>query len=129
MNTRLLTILALASSIPAIGSTDMMSDLVAHRHSGYAFDMHRRISSDHMAMIMKAGQMAPSSYNDQPWFFIVGDRSKNPEVYDKIMSALDDFKDYINQPVKDKSKYSESALLENNETRSIKKQHLDYLLM
>lgn len=92
MNNKLFFSLALlASSLYAKVVPDAMQMLVAQRHSGYQFDSSRSVSKGALEMIMKAGQMAPSSYNDQPWMFLVCDRATNPESYEKVMSALVEF--------------------------------------
>lgn len=90
--TLLITILALT---PACLSTkqpnDAFADLIAKRHSGYAYDPLRTVTKEQLNMLVKAAQSAPSSYNDQPWVFIVCDRTTNPQSYKKVFDALVEF--------------------------------------
>ena len=46
-------------------------DLVKNRRSIRAFDSGREIPRDIMEYILKAGQVAPSANNQQPWEFLV----------------------------------------------------------
>lgn len=63
-------------------------ELLERRTSGYAYDASRSVSQEQIARLMRAAQLTPSSYNDQPWFFIIGDRATNPEAYAKIFNSL-----------------------------------------
>jgi nitroreductase len=44
------------------------------------------VSADDLRTIFEAARWAPSSYNEQPWRFLVGHR--NSETYNKILDAL-----------------------------------------
>lgn len=46
----------------------------------------RDVSAADLRTIFEAGRWAPSSYNEQPWRFFVGQR--NSETYNKILDAL-----------------------------------------
>ncbi len=72
----------------ATASTDLVADLLQKRHSGYEYDSARSVTSDQIQAIIRAGQLAPSSYNDQPWCFIVCDRTTNPAAYNKALATL-----------------------------------------
>lgn len=92
MNTKLfLSVVLLVSTLKGQTMQDAMQTVMNNRHSGYQFDATKSVSKESLEMIMQAGRMAPSSYNDQPWFFIVCDRATNPEAYDKVMSSLVEF--------------------------------------
>jgi nitroreductase len=67
------------------------TQLLHKRYSGYKFDPTRPLSHDQLKEIVEAGQLAPSSYNQQPWVFIVCDRTTNPEAYNKALSCLVEF--------------------------------------
>jgi nitroreductase len=71
--------------------TDPLSKILAERHSGRSFDASRLVTQDQLKHIVKAGQLAPSSYNDQPWHFIICDRATNPDAYNKALSTLIEF--------------------------------------
>jgi len=66
-------------------------DILQKRKSGYAYDGTRSVSQGHLQSLMRAAQLTPSSYNDQPWYFIIGDRTTNPEGYNKIFGTLVEF--------------------------------------
>ena len=72
-------------------ATDPIADILQKRHSGYSYDSTRPVTSDQIQAIIKAGQLAPSSYNDQPWYFIICDRTTNPEAYAKVFNTLVEF--------------------------------------
>lgn len=70
---------------------ESVAQVLARRKSGYAFDSNKMVSHDQLEKIMEAGQSAPSSYNDQPWAFIVCDKATNPEAYEKALKSLVEF--------------------------------------
>lgn len=70
---------------------DTLTPLLTKRYSGYVYDSSRPVPREDLKSILEAGRMAPSSYNEQPWIFIVCDRSKDPEAYQKALSALVEF--------------------------------------
>jgi nitroreductase len=70
------------------GTCVSVLDLLEKRSSGYAYDATRPVTQEQIASLMHAAQLTPSSYNDQPWYFIIGDRTTNPEGYAKIFNTL-----------------------------------------
>lgn len=66
-------------------------DVMTKRASGYSFDATRSVSQEQMHSLMEAASLAPSSYNEQPWYFIVCDRTSNDASYDKTLSTLVEF--------------------------------------
>ena len=40
---------------------------------------------------IEAARWAASSFNEQPWTFIIGDKYKNPETYNKILQTLNEW--------------------------------------
>jgi nitroreductase len=92
MNMQKLALLSLGILHSAmIAQSDLHSHLLEQRFSGYAYDSSRIISFDQLKTIVSAGRLAPSSYNDQPWYFIVCDRMTNPDAYNKVFSTLVEF--------------------------------------
>jgi nitroreductase len=67
-----------------------MNDLIKKRWSPRAFE-DKEISQEDLDVIFTSAGRAPSAFNGQPWKFIVGDRYKNKETYDKIVSTLNEF--------------------------------------
>lgn len=62
--------------------------LLSQRYSGYFYDPDRTVAPGHLKNILTAGQLAVSSYNDQPWRFIVCDRTRTPEAYQKVIASM-----------------------------------------
>ena len=64
-------------------------DLLSRRWSPRAFDA-RAIEPDKLMSLLEAARWAPSSYNEQPWAFIVGVKSQ-PEAYAKVLECFIEF--------------------------------------
>tara|TARA_R110002049_G_scaffold282328_3_gene462156 strand:+ start:1478 stop:2029 length:552 start_codon:yes stop_codon:yes gene_type:complete len=64
-----------------------MNTLIANRWSPRAFE-NKEIVQEDLDLIFKAAGKAPSAFNAQPWKFIVGDKFKNKETYEKILNIL-----------------------------------------
>ncbi len=58
------------------------------RWSPYAFDPQRTVSADDLYALFEAARWMMSSYNAQPWRYIVGTRDRSPELWDKIFHVL-----------------------------------------
>lgn len=61
-------------------------DLLARRWSPYAFH-ERPVAPGDLASLFEAVRWAASSYNEQPWRYLVATRD-NPEAFDRILSCL-----------------------------------------
>lgn len=59
---------------------------IRHRWSPYAWS-DRPVSSDDLRSLFEAARWAASSYNEQPWRYIVATRD-NKQEYDKLLSCL-----------------------------------------
>lgn len=68
-----------------------VAQLLRNRFSGRLYDAERSVSQDQLNMLVRAAQSAPSSYNMQPWNFIICDKSTNPDAYAKVMNTLVEF--------------------------------------
>jgi nitroreductase len=73
---------------PAETSTPI-HDLIAHRWSPRAFDS-KAVEPEKLRSLFEAARWAPSSYNAQPWYFIVGTKD-NPENYKRVLESLIEF--------------------------------------
>ena len=68
-------------------STDYpIHELLAARWSPYAFD-DRSVALADLRSLFEAARWAPSSYNEQPWSYIVA-RREEPEEFNKLLSCL-----------------------------------------
>ena len=63
-------------------------DLFASRWSPYGFS-DRPVSDDDLRSLFEAARWAPSSYNEQPWRYIVATKA-NPEEFERLLSCLVD---------------------------------------
>lgn len=61
-------------------------DLIAERWSPYGFDS-RPVAEDDLRSLFEAARWAASSYNEQPWRFIVA-RQENRDEFDRLLSCL-----------------------------------------
>src|SRR5690242_10073151 len=60
--------------------------LIADRWSPYAF-ADRPVSPDDLRSLFEAARWAPSSYNEQPWSYIVATQAE-PELFERVHSCL-----------------------------------------
>jgi nitroreductase len=61
-------------------------DLIAKRWSPYAFS-DRAVSEDDLRSLFEAVRWAASSYNEQPWSYIVATKA-NPTEFERLLSCL-----------------------------------------
>ena len=61
-------------------------ELLAGRWSPYAFS-ERAVSEDDLRSLFEAARWAASSYNEQPWRYIVATK-ENPAEFDRLLSCL-----------------------------------------
>lgn len=71
--------------------SETLTQIMEERHSGSSFDPKKTISEDKIRSIIHAAQLTPSSYNEQPWNFIICDKTKNLDAYNKVFSTLHRF--------------------------------------
>jgi len=74
---------------PEIAVELPLHDVLARRASAHAFSP-RPVAAATLRSILEAARWAPSSYNAQPWAFVVGDKQQHPEEHDAIASTLID---------------------------------------
>ena len=63
-------------------------ELLARRHSPYAFDPERPVSPADIAALFEAVRWTMSSYNAQPWRYVVASRDRDPETWRKVHEVL-----------------------------------------
>ena len=61
-------------------------ELLASRWSPYGF-ADRPVSDDDLRSLFEAARWAPSSYNEQPWSYIVATKA-NPAEFERLLSCL-----------------------------------------
>lgn len=62
-------------------------DLIKNRWSPRAFS-DEPIEDDTLCSLFEAARWAPSCYNDQPWFFVVGQNQSSQDVYEDLLDCL-----------------------------------------
>ncbi|MGH6841706.1 MAG: nitroreductase family protein [Methylocella sp.] len=76
--------------MPATGNaadTDYpVHEFIARRWSPYAFD-GRHVSQSDLHSLFEAARWAPSSYNEQPWSYIVATK-EDPGQFERLLSCL-----------------------------------------
>jgi nitroreductase len=65
---------------------DRMQPLLKKRWSPRAFD-NRPIESEKLQLMLEALRWAPSCFNEQPWYLILGTKERT-DVYDRLFSCL-----------------------------------------
>ena len=63
-------------------------ELITKRWSPYSFDS-RSVTDEDLRSLFEAARWAPSSYNEQPWNYIVA-KKENPEEFQRLLSCLVD---------------------------------------
>jgi nitroreductase len=63
-----------------------INDLIANRWSPYAFS-DRPVAKDDLCSLFEAARWAASSYNEQPWSYIVATRA-NADQFELVLSCL-----------------------------------------
>ena len=63
-----------------------INDLIAKRWSPYSF-ANRSVSDEDLRSLFEAARWAPSSYNEQPWSFIVA-KKEDAEEFARVLSCL-----------------------------------------
>jgi nitroreductase len=65
-------------------------DLLARRWSTRAFDPKRPVSREQLAALLEAARWAPSCNGDEPWRYLIWDRGRDPEGWQKAFDCLSD---------------------------------------
>ncbi|MFN0152207.1 MAG: nitroreductase family protein [bacterium] len=66
-----------------------MHPLIRARRSSYAFDS-RALSRDQIRTLFEAARWGPSSFNEQPWRFLIATRD-DPAAYARIAAVMSDW--------------------------------------
>ncbi|MDX1593841.1 MAG: nitroreductase family protein [Gammaproteobacteria bacterium] len=63
-------------------------ELLRRRWSPTVFDPERDVGETDLRSLFEAVRWTMSSYNEQPWRYIVGVRSRSPEVWEQVLDVL-----------------------------------------
>lgn len=62
--------------------------LFAERYSGVSYDAERAVTPNQILALAEAARWAPSCFGDQPWRYLICDRTSNPQAWDKALACL-----------------------------------------
>jgi len=65
-------------------------ELLARRWSTRAFDAAKPVTREQLTTLLEAGRWAPSCNGDEPWRYLVWDRPRDPEGFQKAFECLSD---------------------------------------
>lgn len=65
-----------------------LHDLLARRSSPRAFDRERVVERAQIAALIEAARWAPSCFNDQPWRFVVANRTEDRTAWQAMVDCL-----------------------------------------
>jgi nitroreductase len=63
-------------------------DLLARRWSPRAFDPMRPVSREQLKVLLEAGRWAPSCNGDEPWRYLIWDKGRDPQGWQKAFDCL-----------------------------------------
>ena len=63
-------------------------DLLARRWSTRAFDAAKPVSREQLIALLEAGRWAPSCNGDEPWRYLIWDKSRDPAGWQKAFDVL-----------------------------------------
>ena len=63
-------------------------DLMARRWSPRAYDASKPVTREQLAVLVEAGRWAPSCYGDEPWRYLVWDKSRDAQGWQKAFACL-----------------------------------------
>jgi nitroreductase len=72
---------------PAITQTPI-HDILANRWSPRAYDASKPVSQTQIMSLLEAARWAPSCFGDQPWRFVVFDKTTNPDAWQQAFECL-----------------------------------------
>ena len=78
-----------------------INDTIAKRWSGRAYDADQDLSPEQIKALLEAARWAPSCFGDQPWRFIVWQKSTNLDAWQSAFDCLSEGNQgwVINAPV------------------------------
>jgi len=65
-------------------------ELLARRWSPRAFDPKRPVSREQLKVLLEAGRWAPSCNGDEPWRYLIWDRGRDPQGWQKAYDCLNE---------------------------------------
>lgn len=66
----------------------LVLDVIRERWSPRAYDSARVVTQDELWRLFEAARWTPSSRNEQPWRFIVADKTAHPDVHAALVATM-----------------------------------------
>ena len=73
-----------------LNSEAQILDLLANRWSSRAFDNTQAVEAEKLRACLEAARWSPSCFGDEPWRFVVANRSSHAEGWQKMLATLAD---------------------------------------
>jgi nitroreductase len=71
-----------------IDTQEKINDLLAKRWSCRAFDANQPVSHEHIISLLEAARWAPSCFGEEPWRYIVCNKTKNENAWNNAFACL-----------------------------------------
>lgn len=71
-----------------IDTQEKVDGLIANRWSGRAYDSKRPVAHEHIISLLEAARWAPSCFGDEPWRYVVCDKTRNEAAWNKAFACL-----------------------------------------
>jgi len=65
-----------------------INELLAKRWSPRAYDVNRTVTREQLAALLEAARWAPSCNGDEPWRYLIFDRRRDPDGWQKAFDCL-----------------------------------------
>jgi nitroreductase len=69
-------------------TTQNLDPIIQNRWSPRAFQADKSVSGADLTALLEAAHWAPSCMNEQPWRFIVCDKTTHPDSWEKLLNCL-----------------------------------------
>lgn len=73
---------------PPNGEVSALAAFMCRTRTSCCSFSSRDVAPESLRLILEAASFAPSSFNEQPWSFVVAQRSQAPEAFEEMLSCL-----------------------------------------
>jgi len=78
----------MAEHNPVVTPDHPVIDAIPRRWSPYGYDQDRDVEPEQVRIVFEAARWAPSSFNEQPWRYIVARKSDDEATWSRILGCL-----------------------------------------
>jgi len=72
-------------------TSQIISEIIANRWSSRSYDPEREVNKNDIISVCEAARWAPSSYNEQPWNFIIWNKFENNLEWERALNCLSEW--------------------------------------